>query len=85
LSSSGDEVSVSAAAGKTLIMPWFLPCHAVNKSAICCKPWSRSFGENRGVSLLASPSGDIGPGTFSLSRIDSANTQRKPVFASALA
>ena len=50
-----------------------------------CMPSSRSLGENRGASLLASPSGDIGPATFSLSRIDSANTQRRPVCASAAA
>ena len=48
-----------------------------------CMPSSRSFAENRGVSPLASPSGDNGPGTFSLSRIDSAKTHRKPVFESA--
>jgi hypothetical protein len=33
----------------------------------------------------ARPSGDIGPATFSLSRIDSAKTQRRPVCASAVA
>src|SRR5207249_3846820 len=48
-------------------------------------PSSRSLGENLGVSLLASPSGDIGPATFSLSRTDSANTQRSPVWANAAA
>ena len=48
-------------------------------------PSSRSFCEKRGVSLFASPSGDSGPGTFSLSRIDSAKTHRKPVGASAAA
>ena len=48
-----------------------------------CMPSSRSFCENRGVSLFARPSGDSGPGTFSLSRIDSANTQRRPVFDNA--
>ena len=63
--------------------PLFLPCHAVNRSLMRCMPSSRSFCEKRGVSLFASPSGDNGPGTFSLSRIDSANTQRNPVFASA--
>ena len=48
-----------------------------------CIPSSRSFAEKRGVSPFARPSGDNGPGTFSLSRIDSANTQRSPVVESA--
>ena len=48
-------------------------------------PSSRSFCEKRGVWLFASPSGESGPGTFSLSRIDSANTHRSPVFESAAA
>ena len=65
--------------------PCFSPCHAVNRSSMRCRPSSRSLAENRGASLLASPSGDIGPATFSLSRIDSANTQRRPVCASAAA
>ena len=41
--------------------PWFLPCQLVNRSLIRCMPSSRSFGENRGVSLFANPSGAIGP------------------------
>ena len=48
-------------------------------------PRRAAWAENRGRSLLASPSCDIGPGTFSLSRIDSANTQRRPLWASAAA
>ena len=48
-------------------------------------PSSRNFAENLGASLAASPSGDIGPATFSLSRIDSANTQRRPDCANAAA
>ena len=84
-SSSGDAVSASAAAGNTLMRPCFAPCQAVNRSLMRCMPSSRSLGENLGASLLASPSGDIGPATFSLSRMDSANTQRRPVCANAAA
>ena len=65
--------------------PSFAPCHAANRSLIRCMPSSRSFGENLGEALFASASTDIGPATFSLSRIDSANTQRRPVCASAAA
>ena len=50
-----------------------------------CKPSSRRLGENLGVSLAARRSGDIGPATFSLSRTDSANTQRRPLSANAAA
>ena len=50
-----------------------------------CRPSSRSFAEKRGVVPVARPSGDSGPGTFSLSRTPSANTQRSPVFDNALA
>ena len=47
-------------------------------------PSSRSLAENRGVSLtaLAIARVDIGPGTFSASRIPSAKTQRSPESAS---
>ena len=84
-SSSGDDVSASAAAGNTLMRPCFAPCQLVNRSSMRCRPSSRSLGENLGASLFASPSVDIGPATFSLSRTDSANTQRRPVRASAAA
>lgn len=51
-----------------------------------CMPSSRSFVEKRGVPLAASFSGDIGPGApVSRSRMNSANTQRCPVPASAAA
>ncbi len=50
-----------------------------------CNPSSRSFAEKRGVWLFASPSGDIGPATLSLSRTDSAKMQRSPICASAFA
>ena len=45
-----------------------------------CMPSSRSLSENRGVSLTVRAIAlvDIGPGTFSASRIPSANTQRSP-------
>ena len=49
--------------------------------ALVAQPGARTWG----ATLLASPSGDIGPATFSLSRIDSANTQRRPVCANAAA
>ena len=65
--------------------PCLAPCHALNRSLMRCRPSSRSLGENLGATLLASPAGDIGPSTFSLSRIDSANTQRRPVCANAAA
>ena len=50
-------------------------------------PSSRSLSENRGVSLTASAIAlvDIGPGTFSASRIPSAKTQRSPESASTAA
>ena len=50
-------------------------------------PSSRSRSEKRGVSLTASAIArvDIGPGTFSASRIPSAKTQRSPESASTAA
>ena len=65
--------------------PWLAPCQLLNRSLMRCMPSSRSLAENLGATLLASPSGDIGPATFSLSRTDSANTQRRPVRANAAA
>ena len=37
--------------------PCFAPCHVVNRSLMRCMPSSRSFGENRGASLLRQPVG----------------------------
>ena len=62
--------------------PFSLPCHALCRSLIRFRPSSRIFGENSGGPLFASCSGDIGdPPTRSVA--DSANTQRRPVSASA--
>ena len=83
-SSSGEEVSVSAAAGNTETRPSRAPCQALNRSLMRWSPSSRSRAENRGVSLTACAIArvDTGPGTFSASRIPSAKTHRSPESAS---
>ena len=61
--------------------PFSLPCQAACSSVMRCRPSSRILGEKRGASPRARISGDIGDPP-SRSVADSANTQRRPVFAS---
>ena len=42
--------------------PWFLPCHAVNRSLMRCRPSSRSFAEKRRRHALGQAFGRHGPG-----------------------